>query len=267
LQRETYAIAPYFIWQSPRPEPVYHNEALRAFYVKEMEYYREVRSVRGWLDTAQGKISDFWLFYLGPVLTVPLVALSWALRDRRMRLLVITGALSLVGLGVEIWFYPHYAAPATALLYALLLQAMRHLRVWKWRERPSGILLARGVPLICVLMVIARLGAQSFYIPPDLPPTWCYTRTGGVDRAAILARLHAQGRKHLILVQWNPGDNPFEQWVYNEPDIDRAAVVWAWDPDHPEALLHYYQDRQIWVLRPTWHGPPGFSPYAGSEVR
>jgi hypothetical protein len=263
-QRSTGSIVPNFIWQSLRPEPNYHQAAVRAFYAgPELEDYLKMRSIRRWLETTLAKLSDAWIFYLGPALTLPLLALPRALRDRRMRLLVIPGLLLAGGLGVETWFYPHYAAPATALFYAILLQAMRHVRTWKWRKRSSGLLLVRGIPLICVIMVLARLGAQSlhFYMPLDLPPTWCCTAHGGVHRADIIARLQAQGGKHLVLVRWVSGDNPFQQWVYNEPDIDRATVVWAWETENPAELIRYYKDRQVWLVHPAEHGPPDFSPY------
>jgi hypothetical protein len=32
VHEETYAMAPVFLWQSPRPEPVYHHEDLRNFH-------------------------------------------------------------------------------------------------------------------------------------------------------------------------------------------------------------------------------------------
>ena len=32
VDRATYSVAPYFLWQSPRPEPVYHHQALHDFY-------------------------------------------------------------------------------------------------------------------------------------------------------------------------------------------------------------------------------------------
>jgi hypothetical protein len=144
---------------------------------------------------------------------------------------------------------------------------MRHLRTWKWRNLPSGRLLARGIPLICLIMVVVRLAAQSlhFYMPPDLPATWCCTSRGGVGRADIIARLEAHGGKHLVLVRWVPGDNPFEQWVYNGPDIDKATVVWAWETESPADLVRYYRSRRVWLLHPAWQGPPAFSPYTSRE--
>ena len=266
-QRDMYAVAPYFIWQSPKAEPVYRQAALRGFYAgAEMGHFQWARSLGGWPIATLMKVRDYWLFYLGPVLTLPLVAFPWILRDRRIRLLLVTGAVFLAGLAVSMWFYPHYAAPATGILYVIVLQSMRHLRLWK---RPGGALLARGVPVICVLMVCVRLAAQpfSFWMPIDFPMTWCCTRPGGTYRADVVSQLRAWGGKHLVLVEWKPGDNPFEQWVYNEADIDDAQVVWAWETEHPDDLLRYYADRRVWRLRGTWYGPPEFGPYQPNSGR
>ena len=32
VNRQTYAVAPYFVWQKRRPEPVYHHAVMRDFY-------------------------------------------------------------------------------------------------------------------------------------------------------------------------------------------------------------------------------------------
>ena len=39
------------------------------------------------------------------------------LKDRRMRPLVVTGGVFLAGLSLNTWFYAHYAAPITGLIY------------------------------------------------------------------------------------------------------------------------------------------------------
>jgi hypothetical protein len=46
---------------------------------------------------------------------------------------MIIGGVFLAGLSVNTWFYAHYAAPITGLIYAIVLQGLRHLRVWRWR--------------------------------------------------------------------------------------------------------------------------------------
>jgi hypothetical protein len=126
--------------------------------------------------------------------------------------------------------------------------------------------LVRGIPLICAAMVAVCAAAQPLpYHPGDFPATWCYTVTGVTYRADIVARLRRLGGQHLILVRWEKGDNPFNQWVYNEPEIDKADVVWAWETDHPEELLRYFGGRRVWVLHVPWEGPPELAPYGQSR--
>ncbi|MFZ0286100.1 MAG: hypothetical protein WAL32_12795, partial [Terriglobales bacterium] len=87
VNRSEYSRAAYYIWQGPRPEPVYRHEVMRRFYDKEFQYYQDNRTLRGYLRHAAVKIvSRFWSFFLGPALTIPLVMLPWVFRDRRIRL-------------------------------------------------------------------------------------------------------------------------------------------------------------------------------------
>jgi hypothetical protein len=48
VERETYATAPIFLWQSPRAEPVYRHAVMREFYTRyEQDFYYRHRRV--WL--------------------------------------------------------------------------------------------------------------------------------------------------------------------------------------------------------------------------
>ena len=59
-----------------------------------------------------------------------------------MRPLAIVGGVTLVALELDAWFYPHYAAPIAGLLFAFVVQGIRHLRVWRRRQGGAGLLLA-----------------------------------------------------------------------------------------------------------------------------
>ena len=122
-----------------------------------------------------------------------------------MRPLVIIGAVFLAG-WLNTWFYAHYAAPITGLIYAIVLQGLRHLRVWRWDGRPADCC-ARAVPVVCLGMALLRVCAQplSFYMPPDWPMTWYYTRPGNTERARIQARLEQEPGRHLAIVRYRPG--------------------------------------------------------------
>ena len=133
--RNTFTIAPHFIWQAPRPQPVYDHRVLYYFYTGwEMRCYRAARANRspyGVFDKAK----SYWRFYFGPFLTVPFLALPWLWKRRRTRYLLLAAAWFSAALAVEVWEAPHYAAPATGLALLLTIEALRHLRLW---QRPEA---------------------------------------------------------------------------------------------------------------------------------
>src|SRR5438270_11579144 len=70
VERQTYAIAPYFLWQPLRPRPVYYDNVVEQMYTgyesgDEMAGYKFFRSPVGMF----AKLFWSWKFYLGPVLT------------------------------------------------------------------------------------------------------------------------------------------------------------------------------------------------------
>src|SRR5262249_498434 len=145
INRQTYAIAPYFFGQKANAQPVYRNVAMKQFY-SNVEYpkYVETRGARGFLIELIPKAAGAWLFSIGPVLTVPLLMLPWILHDRRIRFLLIAAAVSFAASAAVIFFMAHYVAAITGVLVAIVVQGLRHLRMWRWEERPSGLFLARA---------------------------------------------------------------------------------------------------------------------------
>jgi hypothetical protein len=265
LDRDQYAPARIFLWEHPNPVPVYHNQQMRDFYVGwELAKFMEAKTPLGLAKNTIGKAGAFWMFFLGPALTLPLLFLPRILKDRRMRPLMIIGGVYLAGLSVNTWFYAHYAAPITGLVYAVVLQGLRHLRVWRRRTHPAGLLLARSVSVVCLGMVLVRVCLQplSFYMPPDWPMTWYYTRPGNTERARIAERLRQESGRQLAIVRYAPGHNFFEEWVYNRASIDGADVVWARELDDASnrALIRYFHDRRVWLVQPDAN-PATVSPY------
>ena len=239
--RDTFTMAPHFIWQSPRPEPVYHQRVLRDFHTHwEMACYADARANRspyGILDKAK----TYWRFYLGPFLTIPFLTVPWLWRRRRTLLLLISGILFSVGLAVEVWHAPHYAAPAMGLCLLLTIQALRQLR------QTAGAFAVRAVVLAAILTPVV---GGSVY------------NSDGSRRARVLRELAAKGGRHLVLVRYRLNHDSGDEWVYNSADIDHSPVVWAreMDPASNRTLLRYFQDRQVWLVQPDVQ-PPVLSPY------
>jgi hypothetical protein len=257
VNRDTYSMARYFYGQSPNLTPVYHNEVMRSFYLNEYRRYREARTLKGFIHETGRKLEYTWASYFGPVLIIPLVALPWVLRSRRIRWLLIVGAVSAVGMELVCFYGPNYAAPLTGVILAVMLQGLRHLRHWYWEGKPTGLFLARSVALICVLMV-----------PVQVFTLWANPRplndpSDGSRRARILAQVSSLPGRHLVLVRYKPDHDVLSpEWVYNEADIDNAKVVWARDMSTAanQELLSYFKDRHSWLVDAD-EALPRLSPY------
>jgi hypothetical protein len=257
VNRQQYAPSSYFIWQGPKPEPTYSRAVMRDMYEHEFMFYRAGRTVSGFFRHALYKGRLSWSVFLGPALTIPLFAFPWVTRDKRMRFPLFAAGVFLLGVVVEIWTFPHYLAPATGLLYLILVQCMRHMRFWQWRGRPVGMSLVRAIPLIACAMIVLRVGALMAHAQIEQP--W---PRGNLARANILGSLEHSPGQHLVIVRYGPTHNFDRDWVYNAAEIDTAKVVWAWDMGAKgnQELLEYFKNRSMWLLEPD-ESPPKLSPY------
>ena len=167
VNREMYAMGRYFIWQKPWPQKTYHHAKMQAQYERELREATEYKTLRGFIRRGRGKLYYFWQVYLVPPLPFVLIALPCAARDRRLRVPWMIGGIFVIGLAVEVWFLPHYFAPATALLYLFLMQCMRHLRWFRWRERPVGLAFVRAACVVYVATVLLRMGMAVAHVHPE----------------------------------------------------------------------------------------------------
>jgi hypothetical protein len=270
VNRATYATAPVFLWQSPRAEPVHRHPVMREFYRRyEQGFYEtETLTARSLIVTKVAFAIAFLVFYFGPALLLPLLMFPRTVGDRRIRFLVAAGGVVLVGLAVEVFFIPHYAAPLTAINLALVIQALRHLRVWRWENQPAGAFLVRVLPLVYAGALAIRLLAPGLGLPLTETNLWWATlmpSERGLARAHLLARLERTPGQHLVIVRYGPAYDPGRriEWVYNAADIDRAKVVWAREMGDAEnaRLLEYYRNRHPWLIEPD-EQPVQLQPYS-----
>jgi hypothetical protein len=267
VNRATYAVAPYYIWQSPRPEPVYHHEVMRNFYVRdEMHDYGQIKTLLGFLRQTLIKFVRGVFFFSGFALLPPLIMLRRVCLDRRTRFLLLCSLVLAAGMFIENFLYPHYIAAFTAAFYAIGLQAMRHLRVWRPGGQPVGATLTRLMVCLCFLLVIARLHAATSHpkivMRSDAISDWGGPENYGVDRARIEDELEHEPGKQLAIVRYSPDHEAFNEWVYNAPDIDNSKVIWAREMDDANNLdlIRHYKDRKVWLVQPDLQ-PAGLFPY------
>jgi hypothetical protein len=259
VDRQTYAIAPYYIWQHPRPTPVYRHPMLRNFYeVTEFPMYPRVHSLKGYLPWTLVKAAFNVLFFTGLNLLLPLVMARRVFLDRRIRFLVVCALILGVGMAIEIYLIPYYLAPFTCVLYALGLQMMRHLRVLKMGRSPVGLAMVRYMIAVCFVMAGVRVIAEPLHLEPSEwdPGNWNLVWFGpqhfGRERAQIEAQLEKLPGGQLAIVRYGDGHNPLDEWVYNGADIDGSKVVWAREMDATDnlELIHYYRNRRVWLVEP-----------------
>ena len=256
VNRETYQMANALLWQRPRADLQHRHKQMRDYYTVWLAEQIKVRSsLRTWFRSVIRKMAAVWLFYLGPILTIALIGFPRTVRDKRIRPLLVVGALAVLGMLSESWFFPHYAAPFTGLIYVLVLQAMRHLRFYHPGNRSIGRSLVLTIPGICLVMfVLAVLTLRS--APPNgrEAGAWCCTKSGNTERSRLIAQLTARGGTHLVLVRFDPNQKIVtDKWVHNGADIDKAAVVFARDMGEAKnaQLIEYYEGRELWVLLVT----------------
>ena len=165
----------------------------------------------------------------------------------------------LVGLGtiVNAFYSPRYSAPITALLYVVLIQCMRHLRTVRAGGEPVGQFMVRVLPIVCLLAAGLRIAAQPLGIGFEASPAlWYGPGLVGLPRASVVSNVEGRTGKHLLIVR-------YDEWVYNDADIDGSKVVWAREMSREKnrKLIEYFKDRQVWLVEPDKH-PPGIRPYS-----
>ena len=273
IDRATYGIAPYYVWQQPRPEPNYRYAEMREFYHKgELDFFKGIHSKGGFLPQSLVKVGFMLLFYSCFALLPPLIMLRRVFLDRRVRFLLVSVLILAAGMAIEIYLLPHYVAPFTAAFYAIGLQAMRHLRLWKPEGKRVGLTLARMTVTVCVIMACLRVFAEPLHIAQsEWPPSgWNFTWFGpqhfGTERAQIEAWLEQQPGGQLVIVRYWGNHYPFDEWVYNQADIDHSKVIWARNANGAGnlELIHHYGNRKIWLAEPDAM-PARITPYPMPE--
>jgi hypothetical protein len=269
---KTYVAVPQFPWQPLNLTHVYHHLVMEHFHRHDWPMYLYYLDREHPFKVLAGRVRDMYGFFLGPILALPLI-LTLAINPWQFLRKSITGKTGLlvgvcgvtfIGAALPIQFSPHYVAPVTAAVYALVLQTMRHLRLWRWRGKQAGLALVRAVPVICVLVFLLRALAPQLHIPTpyDWKYTWESEHFQNLDRARASAQLEALPGEQLVIVRYNHYHLTSDEWVYNRADIDASKVVWARDMgDSGNAeLIRYFPQRRIWLAEPDL-APPRLIPY------
>ena len=194
------------------------------------------------------------------VWVLPLVALGPVLWwSRRTRFIYTLLAIMLAGSLIEVAFFPHYAAPFTAVVLVACVESVRALQTWRHNGRRVGRFLVRALPFAVFTVMI---GNDALLIARHQTPDQVQPINGHRDELARQLIEDHPG-KHVVFVHYSGHQSPHEEWIYNLADIDAAPVVWAHDmgAEQNQLLASYYRDRSFWLLDPDQR-PLIFSPYS-----
>lgn len=241
-------------WSADPPAHQYNNETMRSFYVdRSLAFVDAPQSLLGVLKSFAAKAQVIAYFFLGPTLAVPLILAPSVLWNRKLRLPLLGALVLAVGhMGIALIIRPHYFGPAACSLYAVVVLAMSRVWEWKWRDRPSGRFLVRGIVAVAVAMVGVRMLAGPLELELQSPfLDWSFSMPGDYDRAALQSTLSSGPEKALVIVRYGTGHNVDREWVYNEADLNQAKVIWARDlGPATDALVRHFPDRRAVVVEP-----------------
>ena len=251
VNEQAYMSTPTLFWQPARPPIHFENAEFDKFYngwVREQWMLPRTHILR-YLSLTTMK---FVYFFLWPELCLPLLAIFWIVRDRRVRFLLVQTVICVSGFFLAAYFQPHYAAPLLATLFALVVQGIRHIRQWEIAGRAVGLAFSRVIVLAALLFA----PFHRYAVAEDPGPFAIDTRP------VFEAQLEARPGKHLVVVRYSPEHDPGEEWVYNKADIDGSKVVWAREIAgiDLQPLFTYFKDRDVWLAEPDCT-PPRLSPY------
>jgi len=269
--QRAYDPAPYFMWGSLGPLPQYRHDVMKDWELKvQIPQFMQMHSASGALVLEASRLVLLWLFYVGPLLSVPLLLAIitlpynfwWRDLSPSTRYLLAAGLTCLVGVALEVQFFPHYAAPFTIIIMAIILLALRRLRTWKMQARPVGLAMARSIVLTAAIVFVVRTLAVPLHVPIGGSwMSWSSPTTRFLGRSALISHLNRYPDNHLVFVRYAPthvkavrsaGEqhSKVDEWVYNQADIDSSKVIWARDMGDVanEELIRYYSGRRLWLV-------------------
>jgi hypothetical protein len=195
------------------------------------------------------KIRVYYEFFIWP-LGIALIPAGWfAAKSRRWRLPFFATFAVFIALLVQLWPpHGHYAAPATCLVIAFLVLIIRLARTIRFRGLDIGVALSRAV-VAAVFIVGTGWGIGSFLNMEELHQ-YVFRMPPSIERERLIEKLKQTPGKHLVIVRSDYFSWPGFDWIYNEPDIDAAKIVWARDVGDRlnRDLVEYFKDRTVWEI-------------------
>ena len=257
---QQWGMAPPFLFGKPNTS-VHYQFPEQLIYNRDgdMFPYTSSRTKADFLAEVAAKSIYQWLFFIFPALTLPLIGVIPTWRARKSRVLIYALTFACLGYIWETWLQAHYFAVCTGILYLILLNGLRWMRVLG-RASVVWLKLMRGTLASIAIMAAVRL----MVVPTEGFPTWgTWMNLDGQTPAwqDIHHIMEAKPGGQLVIVRYRPDHLWENDWINNGYDIPTQHVIWARDTEPGESnlpLLCAFKDRQVWLLIPPEKGfrPP-----------
>jgi hypothetical protein len=253
LYENIYANVSNFLWFKPRQVTFNHKE----FELVAKEMFLSLYSLNNgpinFIKYSFFKLQSLWGFFLGFSFSFVLIALPTLRKNFWVKFAILNIAVLLVGMLQVLINFPHYAAPATCLVFFLVLQCMRRIYFLYWKNRHVGQMIVWAVPIYFVLLILLPISLKADPFAYVNPAHWevpkVYLPTWMVKREEMISKLSQGKDKYLILVKYLPS-SVHNEWVYNESDIDNSKVVWARSMGFEQdcKLIKYFSERKVAII-------------------
>jgi hypothetical protein len=241
-----YVVRSPLLWRThPNTAPVYSSVALKEFWT--VASAGENQSAREhWLKAHVSDLITLGHFFLGWPLVVCMIACARPLwRDPRARCALLLAAGFYAGAAWDARLFPHYAAPATALIYVLAACSLRAAsNTWPGTFAERRYLAYGILALFGLTTAMAMLTPENMYL---FGPIDYHVQA---KHCAITERLEHEPGRHLVLVRYGSRHDLYEELVFNQADIERSRVVWARSlgPEKDSCLIDHFSGRHAWLL-------------------
>lgn len=214
LNHQTYWRLPFFIGQKQNLSARVDDPAFVKFFESTAQIYEydKTKSLSGMADLETDRILQNWFFYVGPVLTFPvIIGVISSFRQPRLRVVLLVLLAISLALAICIYNLPHYFAPATVVVFVFAVEGLRYL--WDTQDRGERCF----VVAVCVTVALTAsiTGSASLYmryVSPD-------------GRRLVVQQL--QGR-YLVLVSYDLEHHyPGDELVHNGADFKSGKILWA----------------------------------------
>lgn len=267
LHEQQWAITPLLLGSRPHYEKKYQFADQTGLY-RDYELnsvYLPQSSLRGYLNYLPQKLFNVWHFFFAPSLTLLMLGFIPAVMSPKYRLPLAAAGVLFLALMAQHFMQPQYVAPATGVLYLVLVQGLRWLRAAGRRRALYQRLLGA-----IALSIMGTLMVRLVVVPTNSwPPSWCSWQREMPGYGAIVKYLQQLPGKQLVFVHYDSRHPWPDSWIDNGAEVASQKVIWARDTEPLESnvpLICAYPGRRLFLLTPPDEGYTG-TPERSDSVR